>query len=263
MTRGKFAQFDIQALSDFPGLVTDFALLVDAPDAVSQDWAQSKQYVEKIIRDIFRQAKFEEKQVHLSDPFPRFAKISGVVAKQQKTSAYRAILLSLIFILLYITVRFPNGWKYAIAAIFALAHDIVITVGIIAFFSNMGWVNVEINLPVIAALLTIVGYSLNDTIIIFDRLRENREQQENWKRLSTEKVQEIFNHSINQTLSRTILTSLTTLFVAAILFFCNYNTGNVLEGFAFTLVVGVVVGTYSSIFVASSLALRSEKKERG
>lgn len=262
MTRCKFAQFDIQVASDFPGLVTDFVLLVDVPNTASRDWSQNEQYVEKTIRDIFQQTKFEEKQVHLSDPFPRFAKISGVVAKQQKTSAYRAILLSLIFILLYITVRFPNGWKYAIAAIFALAHDIAITVGIIALFSSMGWVNVEINLPVIAALLTIVGYSLNDTIIIFDRIRENREKQEDWQLLPGRKVEEIFNHSINQTLSRTLLTSLTTLFVAAILFFCNYNTGNILEGFAFTLIVGIIVGTYSSIFVASSLALRAELKAR-
>ncbi|BBM84317.1 protein translocase subunit SecD [Candidatus Uabimicrobium amorphum] len=256
MQRCKFAKFHVQPQSDFANLMAEFTLLVDLPSGKDHiSWGETKQYLEKTVRDIFQQ-----KEVHLSDPFPRVAEISSVVAKQQKTSAYRAILLSLIFILLYITARFPNGWNCALAAIITLAHDIAITVGMITLFSSMGWVNVEMNLPVIAALLTIVGYSLNDTIIIFDRLRENRENQE--ERLPIKKVAEIFDRSINQTLSRTILTSFTTLLVAVILFVFNYNTGNVLEGFAFTLIVGIIVGTYSSIFVASALALRFESRAR-
>ena len=261
--RCKFLEVQTQMISDFPGLLTECTVLVDLPsEKHSQKWFEVKKYVETTVLKLFRDAKFQGHQVHLSDPFPRFAEISGVVAKAQKTNAYRAILLSLIFVLLYIAIRFPNGWKYGIAAIVALAHDIAVTIGIVALFSNMGWVNVEINLPVIAALLTIVGYSLNDTIVIFDRLRENQGTQEVWKRLGVKQVKEVFDTSINHTLSRTILTSLTTLFVATILFVFNYGTGNVLEGFAFTLMVGVVVGTYSSIFVASSLALKFESKKR-
>ncbi len=130
--------------------------------------------------------------------------------------------------------------KYAMGAILALLHDVFITVGLFSIFDK------EFTLPIIAALLTIIGYSLNDTIIVFDRIRENI-----GKKRSTP-LPDIINTSINQTLRRTILTSLTTLFVVVTLFILG---GGIIHDFAFAMIVGVVVGTYSSIFVASPILM--------
>ncbi|MFC2173305.1 protein translocase subunit SecF [Acidobacteriota bacterium] len=158
------------------------------------------------------------------------------MGRELREKAYLAVGVALFGILVYITFRFQfiNG----IAAIVALFHDILITVGIFSLS------NIEFNLPIVAALLTIVGYSLNDTIVVFDRIRDNA------KLLRREKFSVIINRSINQTLSRTILTSSTTFVVILCLYFLG---GSVIHGFAFALLVGVVVGTYSSIFVASPL----------
>jgi preprotein translocase subunit SecF len=130
--------------------------------------------------------------------------------------------------------------EYALGAIIALFHDVVITMGAFAL------TNREVTLPVVAALLTIVGYSLNDTIVVFDRIREN------FKRYRTRDVAQVINHSINETLSRTTLTSMTTLMVVACLFILG---GGVIHDFAFALLIGIIVGTYSSIFVASPVLL--------
>ena len=137
-------------------------------------------------------------------------------------------------ILIYITVRFEL--RFAIGAIAALVHDVLITVGAFSIADR------EFNLPVVAALLTIVGYSLNDTIVVFDRIRENQ------RLLHRKKFTDVINVSINQTLSRTLLTSVTTLLVVICLFVLG---GEVINDFAFALLVGILVGTYSSIFVAS------------
>ena len=138
--------------------------------------------------------------------------------------------------------------KYALGAIIALVHDVTITVGFFAFFQR------EISLTVIAALLTIVGYSLNDTIIVFDRIGENS------RRFKRRPFEQTMNISINETLSRTILTSSTTLFVVLALFFLG---GGVIHDFAFALLVGIIVGTYSSIFVAGPILLAWEDKING
>ena len=257
----KFENVSLNPRGVKENLVTSVTLLVDVPSS-SQSEEEKTKTIEANLREYFNSATYNEKKVHLSEPFPRFSQISGVVAKAQKAKAYRAIILSLILVLLYIAARFPNGWRFGFGAVVALAHDVAITLGIIAFFSNTGLVNVEINLPVIAALLTIVGYSLNDTIVIFDRLRENQMKEEVWDRLGMKKVTDVFNKSINQTLSRTLLTSLTTLFVVGVIFVLNYGHGSVMEGFAFTLIIGVIVGTYSSIFVASSTVLSIESRQR-
>lgn len=139
--------------------------------------------------------------------------------------------------------------KYAMGAIVALMHDVIITVGIFSIFDK------EFTLPIIAALLTIVGYSLNDTIIVFDRIRENQ------KKFHKKPLAYIVNRSINDTLSRTILTSLTTLMVVVTLFFLG---GGIIHDFAFALIIGILVGTYSSIYVASPILLawqgRAKKK---
>lgn len=154
-----------------------------------------------------------------------------------------AIVYALSLILIYISLRFE--FIFAIGAIAAIAHDVIITLGI---FSILGY---EISLSVIAAFLTIVGYSLNDTIVIFDRIRENL------KTLKRGSIIDTVNKSINESLSRTIVTSLTTLFVVLILYFFG---GEVIHSFSFALIIGVLIGTYSSIFVASLIVVYMQPK---
>ncbi len=174
--------------------------------------------------------------------------IGPKVGKELGASTIHAILLSLVVIVLYIWIRFKLA--YGIAAIVALFHDVVITLGI---FSILGW---EISLPIIAAILTIVGYSLNDTIVVFDRVRENLDEHDD-KNLSLE---DKINSSINQTLSRTLITSLTTLVVVITIFAFFFNSTNVLKYFSGALIVGVLSGTYSSIYIASPVLVLWNKK---
>jgi preprotein translocase subunit SecF len=150
----------------------------------------------------------------------------------------QAMLFVLIMVFLYIVLRFR--WKFAAGAISALVHDVIITFG---FFS---WFGIEFNQSVLAAVLAVVGYSLNDTIVVYDRIREN------FRLMRRGTSEAIVNSSINQTLSRTIITALTTLLVLIALYFLG---GEAVSGFAIALIVGIVVGTYSSIYVASAAAL--------
>ena len=149
-----------------------------------------------------------------------------------------AILVALIGILIYVSVRFE--WKFALGSVAALAHDVIVTVGFFAI------TQMEFDLTVLAAILAVIGYSLNDTIVVFDRVREN------FLKLRKQESIAIVNISLNQTLSRTIMTSLTTLLVLVALFFLG---GATIHGFATALIAGVLVGTYSSIYVASTMAL--------
>ena len=165
-------------------------------------------------------------------------KVGPKIGAELRGDAIMAITSALLLILIYITIRFEL--KYALGAIAALAHDVLITLGI---FSIFGY---EVSLAVIAAFLTIVGYSLNDTIVIFDRVRENI------KILKKANLESVINQSINDSLSRTIVTSLTTFFVVLILFIFG---GEVIHTFSFAMIIGVIVGTYSSIFVASPVAI--------
>ena len=171
-------------------------------------------------------------------------KVGPKVGAELSSDAVLAILYALGFILIYISIRFE--FKYAIGAIAALTHDVLITLGV---FSILGY---EISLAVIAAFLTIVGYSLNDTIVIFDRVRENV------KSLKGSSMEAVINQSINDSLSRTIVTSLTTFLVVLILFLVG---GEVIHTFSFAMIVGVVIGTYSSIFVASPIVIKMDKKQ--
>jgi preprotein translocase subunit SecF len=150
-----------------------------------------------------------------------------------------AISLAIVMILIYVSYRFE--WRFAIASILALIHDISIAIGAIILF------NVDVNLDILAAILTILGYSLNDTIIVFDRIREG---------ITTSKeseLEKVVNESVSMTLSRTTLTSLTTFFVVLTLYLFG---GEIISGFSFTLLVGVIVGTYSSIFIAASFLVQ-------
>lgn len=178
----------------------------------------------------------------------RQEKVGPKVGGELQQQAFWAIILSLVAIVIYIGIRFHL--PFGIAAIVALFHDVVITIGVFSV------ANVEFSLPIIAALLTIVGYSLNDTIVVFDRIRENLAGGSTAKKSFEDRV----NSSINQTLSRTIITSLTTLFVVVALFVSFVGSGDVLSGFAGALLVGVIVGTYSSMFIASPVLVLWNKK---
>lgn len=150
-----------------------------------------------------------------------------------------AILVSLVCILLYVSMRFE--WRLAAGAVASLAHDVIITLGIFSFLQ------IEVDLTIVAALLTVVGYSLNDTIVVYDRIREN------FRKMRNADAIEVVNASISQTLSRTLITSGTTLFVVIALFL---QGGAMIHGFAAALLIGITIGTYSSIYVASALALQ-------
>ena len=178
-----------------------------------------------------------------SDFILSIEKVGPKIGAELSNKAILAIVSALALILFYISIRFE--FNFALGAIAALAHDVFVTLGI---FSIMGY---EISLPIIAAFLTIVGYSLNDTIVIFDRIRENIKSM---KRLT---YTEVIDKSINDSLSRTIVTSVTTFIVVLILWLFG---GEVINLFAFAMMVGVIVGTYSSIFIACPLVLRLHTK---
>lgn len=149
-----------------------------------------------------------------------------------------AVLVALMAILIYVAMRFE--WRFAVGSVVALVHDVVITVGLFALLQ------IEFDLPVLAAVLAVIGYSLNDTIVVFDRIREN------FRKMRKGSPKEIINRSLTETLARTLVTSLTTVLVLVALFFLG---GQIIHGFAFALLVGVIIGTYSSIYVASTAVL--------
>ena len=166
--------------------------------------------------------------------FRRVEKVGPKVSNELLKAGMLAITLSLAAMLIYIWIRFE--WQFSLGAIAALVHDVLITVGIFSFLSY------EVNLSIIAAVLTIVGYSMNDTVVIFDRIRENL------KKYSSSNIIDTSNLSINQTLSRTLITSVTTLLALLSIYIFG---GAILKGFSFAMIIGVIIGTYSSIFVAT------------
>jgi len=168
--------------------------------------------------------------------FRRVENVGPKVSDELLKAGLLAISLSLAAMLFYIWVRFE--WQFSLGAIIAIIHDVIITVGIFSFLAY------EVNLSIVAAVLTIVGYSMNDTVVIFDRIRENL------KKYSKISIKEISDISTNQTLSRTLITSVTTLLA---LFSIYIFGGAILKGFSFAMIIGVIVGTYSSIFVATPI----------
>ena len=177
--------------------------------------------------------------------FRRVENVGPKVSGELLRSGLIAIVLSLSAMLIYIWIRFE--WQFSLGAIIALIHDVIITIG---FFSILEF---EINLSIVAAVLTIVGYSMNDTVVIFDRVRENL------KKYSSKSINEISNLSINETLSRTIITSLTTLLALLSIFFFG---GKILHGFSFAMILGVVFGTYSSIFIANPILIKLKVNQK-
>ena len=168
--------------------------------------------------------------------FRRVENVGPKVSEELLEAGMLAISLSLVAMLFYIWIRFE--WQFSLGAIVALIHDVIITLGIFSFLSY------EINLSIVAAVLTIVGYSMNDTVVIFDRIRENLRKH------TKIFISEITDTSINETLSRTLITSFTTLLALLSIFFFG---GEILKGFSFAMILGVIIGTYSSIFVAAPI----------
>ncbi len=170
-------------------------------------------------------------------------------AEDLKRGALNAIIFALIVIFIYILIRFKD-WTYSAGAVAALFHDVLIVVGVFTFLSDLVPFSLQMDQSIIAAFLTIVGYSLNDTVVVFDRIRENSLL---YKTMDHDKM---VNRSLNDTLSRTVITSVTTFFVVTILFIFG---GEVLKGFSFALMLGVIIGTYSSLFVASSTVVEIQR----
>ncbi len=208
--------------------------------AAEGDITEMQQQIVETIRERFPETQPEVVQTNIVGP--RFA-------EDLKRGAIYAILGALLVIFVYILIRFE--WRFSLGAVAALFHDVLITLGLFSFLH--GWLpfSLEIDQTIIAAFLTIVGYSLNDTVVVFDRIREYMNL------FKTKPFDEVVNLSINTTLSRTIITSGTTLLVVGILFIFG---GEVLRGFSFALMVGIIIGTYSSIFVASPVVV--ELRER-
>ena len=223
-----FSKAEIKHFGDESNVAVRLPSMDDEPEQFSQ------KFVEKMAEAFPALVPDNKTEFILS-----IEKVGPKIGAELSGDAVMAIISALALILIYISIRFE--FKYAVGAIAALTHDVMITLGI---FSILGF---EVSLAVIAAFLTIVGYSLNDTIVIFDRIRENV------KGLKNATLSTVINESINQSLSRTVITSLTTFFVVLILFLVG---GEVIHTFAFAMIVGVIVGTYSSIFVASPVVIK-------
>ncbi|MEX0722773.1 MAG: protein translocase subunit SecF [Gracilimonas sp.] len=176
---------------------------------------------------------------------PRFA-------EDLKWGALQAVIYAIVIIFIYILIRFRN-WTFSAGAVAALVHDVVIVLGVFTILADLVPFSLQIDQALIAAFLTIVGYSLNDTVVVFDRIRENSNVHKGMDFVP------MVNKSLNDTLSRTVITSITTLFVVLVLFIFG---GEVLKGFSFALLIGIVLGTYSSLFVASALVVELEVRTK-
>src|SRR3990167_1726273 len=218
LKKAGFAKAEVKTLGD----AKDVSVRVAPHKELSQD--QLKQKVMSVLPE----------GVHLS----RFDFIGPSVGKALVTNGILAIVISLLAIMIYIAARFE--YRFAVSAAIALIHDPLLILGIFAAF------HLEFNLIVLTALLTVIGYSINDTVVVYDRVREN------FRKVRKKTVLEVMDLSINETLSRTIMTSGLTLLVVLALYFFG---GDVLEGFSLAFIIGIVVGTYSSIYVAGALAV--------
>jgi preprotein translocase SecF subunit len=232
---------------------------VQAGESVIQEFGDAQEYLIRVpvgsetLEEISKRIDAGLRQAGLPGfEVRRLEFVGPQVGRDLQWDAVQAVLWGMVGILIYTAVRFD--FKGGVAAILALMHDVVISLGALSLTHR------EMSLPVLAALLTIVGFSINDTIVTFDRIRENRGRGLR----KGESLADVINAAINQTLSRTILTSLTVFLVVAVLFVFG---GEVLRDFAFTLLVGVVTGTYSTIFVAAPIILDwetwSQPRQRG
>ena len=191
-------------------------------------------------------------QIVLSDPFPEAQEIQGRLVDDLRNAAIGALILAWALIVFYLRVRF-HEYKYGLAAVVALIHDVLVTFGAVVLCNHLGFVNAEISLAMIACFLTIIGYSVNDTIVVFDRIRENR--IENARNGVEESFRSLINRSLNQTLSRTVLTTVLTLFVVIAQLIVNFGSGSDLEAFAFAMTIGMCCGVYSTMYIAAPILI--------
>ena len=214
-------------------------------DVSVKKFGNDKDYLVKFANKDKKENIIEEIRLNLDKSFGSnfdFRRVENVgpkVSSELLRSGIIAISVSLAVMLIYIWIRFE--WQFSLGAIIALFHDVIVTLGLFSLL------NLEINLSIIAAVLTIVGYSMNDTVVIFDRVRENL------RKYSDIKIFELTNLSINETLSRTLITSVTTLLALLSIFFFG---GEILKGFSLAMIFGVVFGTYSSIYIANTVLVR-------
>ena len=230
--RDTFSKLDLGDVSIKKfGNENDFLIKIEKKDTSSNAIEIIKNNLSDAIGDSFN--------------FRRVENVGPKVSSELLKSGIIAIILSLAAMLFYIWVRFE--WQFSLGAIIALFHDVIITLGFFSLF------NLEINLSIVAAVLTIVGYSMNDTVVIYDRVRENL------RKFSDIKIFELTNISINETLSRTIITSVTTLLALVSIYLFG---GEILKGFSLAMIMGVVFGTYSSIYIANPIlvSLRVSQK---
>ena len=206
---------------------------------VSMIRIQAQDGQEAVTADIIRSVESALKEVAPDIVFVQVESVGPKVSGELIQTAVIAVILAIAAVLVYIWLRFE--WQFAVGAVAALVHDVVLTIGVFSVLQ------IRFDLAIIAALLTIVGYSLNDTVVVFDRVRENL------RRYKKKVLQEVLNLSINETLSRTVMTSVTTLLALISLFVLG---GDVIRGFVFAMIWGVIVGTYSSVFVASTVLLK-------
>lgn len=223
-------------------VVTDFMIDSDADDAATQVMAKLHEGINAATSDNISLSEFSDASgngTHVTAS----SKVGPTIADDIKTSSLYAAIFSLLLIFLYIFIRFSK-WQYSLGAVAALFHDVLVVLGLFSIFWGILPFGMEIDQAFIAAILTVIGYSINDTVVVFDRVREFMGI---YTGLTKE---EIINKAINSTVSRTVITSLTTLFVVLILFAFG---GGSIKGFAFALLIGIIVGTYSSIFVATPI----------
>jgi preprotein translocase subunit SecF len=211
----------------------------DENQNVSMIRIQAQAGQESVSADVVRNVEAALKEVAPDIVFVQVDSVGPKVSGELIQTAIIAVILAIAAVLVYIWLRFE--WQFAVGAVAALVHDVVLTIGV---FSEL---QIRFDLAIIAALLTIVGYSLNDTVVVFDRVRENL------RKYKKKDLKEVLNLSINETLSRTVMTSVTTLLALISLFVLG---GDVIRGFVFAMIWGVSVGTYSSVFVASAVLLK-------
>ena len=232
-------------------LIRDSFNQMNLGDVSVKNFGSENDYIVKFEKQNSNDPKFIvniKKKLTNSIGYVEFRRVENVgpkVSAELLKSGIIAIALSLAAMLLYIWIRFE--WQFSLGAILALFHDVIITLGIFSLFS------LEINLSIVAAVLTIVGYSMNDTVVIFDRVRENL------KKYADIKIFELTNISINETLSRTIITSVTTLLALLSIYLFG---GEILKGFSLAMILGVIFGTYSSIYIANPILVMLKVSQR-
>jgi preprotein translocase subunit SecF len=193
------------------------------------------------------QVKIQDALAHIEGTTPTILKVDKIGAKiggELRFQALIAVVLAMVAMLIYIGFRFE--FIFGLGAIIAMIHDVGFTIAIILIVNGLGWMDLEINQSILAAILTVVGYSINDTVIVFDRVRENRDVHKGMNMIK------LFNLSVNETLSRTINTVLTVVITLVVLLAFG---GPVLQGFSFVMLIGIIIGTYSSIFIASNFVI--------